>query len=57
MKKTISYGVMHFTIAFIVSYLVTGSLAIAGVLAILEPIVQTIAYHFHEKLWKFHEND
>lgn len=56
MKKTISYGIMHFTIAFIVSYIVTGSVAIAGMLAILEPVVQTVAYHFHEKFWKFHKN-
>lgn len=51
MKKTISYGIMHFTIAFIVSYIITGNLAIASMLAILEPVVQTIAYHFHEKIW------
>lgn len=51
MKKTVSYGIMHFAVAFIISYIVTGNIAIAGTLAVLEPFVQTIAYHFHEKFW------
>lgn len=50
--KTLTYGIMHFVVAFAVSYVLTGSLAIAGAIAMVEPLVQTFAYHFHEKAWK-----
>jgi uncharacterized membrane protein len=30
----------------------TGSMLIGGTLALVEPACNTIAFHFHEKLWK-----
>jgi uncharacterized membrane protein len=30
----------------------TGSVLIGGTLALVEPACNTIAFHFHEKLWK-----
>lgn len=42
---------MHFTIAFSVVYLVTGSIALGGVVAVIEPLLNTVGYFFHEKAW------
>ena len=52
MIKTMSFAVMHFTIAFTVAYLMTGDLIIGGTVALVEPMVNTVAYYFHEKFWR-----
>ena len=52
MTKTLSFAVVHFTVAFGVGYLLTGSILVGSVLALVEPAVNTVAYHFHEKVWK-----
>jgi uncharacterized membrane protein len=52
MAKTFSFALVHFTVAFAVGYLMTGSVLIGGTLALVEPACNTIAFHFHEKLWK-----
>lgn len=51
MAKTLSFGAMHLTIAFSVSYALTGSLAISGAITLLEPLANTIAYYFFDKSW------
>lgn len=51
MTKTISFAVVHFTVAFSVAYLLTGSVAVGGLVALVEPLCNTVAYHFHEKVW------
>ena len=51
LAKTLSYLAVHLTIGFSVAYAFTGSLEIAGGLAILEPMVNAVAFFFHEKLW------
>jgi uncharacterized membrane protein len=51
MTKTVSFAVVHFTVAFSVAYLLTGSIAVGGLVAIVEPLVNTVAYHLHEKVW------
>ena len=52
MAKTLSFGAVHMSVAFGVGYLMTGSAAVGGALALVEPAVNTIAYFFHEKLWE-----
>ncbi len=52
MLKTITFTVMHFGIAFTVAYLLTGSVAIGGLVAIVEPLVNSVGFYFHEKVWK-----
>ena len=52
MTKTITFAVMHFTIAFTVAYLLTGSFVVGGLVAIVEPTVNTVAFYFHEMFWK-----
>ena len=51
-KKTLSYYIMHITVAMIVGYLVTGSLWMAVTLSLVEPTVQAFAYFFHERTWE-----
>jgi uncharacterized membrane protein len=51
-KKTITFAITHMIVAFLVGWALTGSLAIGGALALVEPLVNTVAYFFHEKLWE-----
>ena len=51
MTKTMSFAVVHFTVAFSVGYLMSGSVLVGGAIALVEPAVNTIAYHFHEQVW------
>ncbi|HKK02569.1 MAG TPA: DUF2061 domain-containing protein [Gammaproteobacteria bacterium] len=51
MTKTLSFAVVHFAVAFSVAYALTGSLAIGGAIAMVEPVLNTVAYFFHEKAW------
>ena len=50
-KKTLSYYIMHITVAMVVAYMVTGNLWMAVTLSLLEPTVQAFAFFFHEKIW------
>ena len=50
MIKTITFACMHFSIAFGVVYLMTGSVLVGGAVALVEPAVNTVAFYFHEKL-------
>ena len=51
MAKTVSFGIVHFSVAFGVVYLMTGSVVLGGAVALIEPLVNTVAYHYHEKAW------
>jgi uncharacterized membrane protein len=51
MKKTLSFAVVHFSVAFTLAYLFTGSILVGGALALLEPALNTLAFHIHEKFW------
>ncbi len=49
MLKTSSFALMHFSIAFGVTYLLTGDLMVGGLVAVIEPAINTVGYVFHEK--------
>lgn len=49
--KTGSWRIVAFTILGIISYLVTGSLALAGAIAGLDWIIKSILYFLHEYAW------
>ncbi len=51
MLKTLSFAVLHFSVAFTVAWLITGSLLAGGLVAMIEPTINSVAYHFHEKAW------
>lgn len=56
MSKTLSFALLHFSVAFLLGWLFTGSLLVGGALALVEPACNTIVFHFHEKLWKRFEH-
>ena len=51
-KKTASFAAVHFTVAFALGWLVTGSPLLGGTLALLEPLVNTVAFYLHERAWQ-----
>lgn len=50
--KTLTYGLMHFAVAVSVAFALTGSLAIALGIGLIEPLVQTVFYTLHERVWE-----
>jgi uncharacterized membrane protein len=56
MNKTMSFAAVHFTVAFSVAYLMSGSLLVGGAIALVEPVVNTVAYHIHEQVWNRAKN-
>ncbi len=51
MAKSATFGVMHLGIAFGVSYALTGSVAIAGAITVVEPLLNTVAHYFFDRWW------
>lgn len=51
MAKTLTYLAIHLVIGFSVAYLFTGSLAVAGAIALVEPLCNAVAFFFHERVW------
>jgi uncharacterized membrane protein len=52
MTKTVSFAIVHFSVAFAVGYVLTGSVLVGGAIALVEPAVNTVAYFIHEKVWE-----
>ncbi|MDQ8020775.1 MAG: DUF2061 domain-containing protein [Moraxellaceae bacterium] len=50
--KTFTFAAVHFSVAFTVAYLLTGSIAVSSALALVEPACNTVAYYFHERIWE-----
>lgn len=55
MAKTLSFAALHFTIAFSVAYAFTGSWLAGGAMALVEPCINTVAAHFHDRWWSRRE--
>ena len=53
LKKTLSYYIMHISVAMMVAYVITGNLIMAATLSLIEPTVQAFAFFFHEKVWNY----
>lgn len=51
MAKTATFGVMHVITAFSVTYAMTGSITVAGVVTFVEPLVNTVMHYFFDKYW------
>lgn len=50
--KTGSYAVMHMIVAVTVAYALTGSWRAALAIGTIEPLVQTVAFLLHDRVWK-----
>lgn len=57
MFKTLTFAVLHFSVAFGVAYILTGSIGISGAVALIEPLVNTVVFYFHEKAWNRYEQN
>jgi uncharacterized membrane protein len=51
MLKTATFTVMHISIAFTIVYAMTGEILVGGAVAIVEPLINSIGYFFHERFW------
>ena len=51
-KKTLTFALVHVIVAFSVVWALTGSMALGGLVALIEPACQTVAYFCHEKVWE-----
>ncbi len=49
--KTLTYSLMHFTVAISVAFALTGNWKAALAIGLIEPLVQTAAYTLHERAW------
>lgn len=49
--KTASFAIIHFSVAFTVTYALTGNAFLGGLMATIEPTINSVAYFFHEKVW------
>jgi uncharacterized membrane protein len=54
MIKTFSFAILHFSVAFSIAYLLTGSMLIGGLMALIEPAINTVVFYFHERAWNHH---
>ena len=52
LAKTMTYLAIHLVVGFAVAYLITGSIAMAGGIALIEPMANAVAFFFHERMWK-----
>ncbi|SDH27710.1 DUF2061 domain-containing protein [Roseospirillum parvum] len=50
--KTFSFAVIHLSVAFSVAYALTGDIGISSAVALLEPACNTVAFYFHERVWR-----
>lgn len=49
--KTISFAILHITVGFSVTYALTGSIVVATGVALIEPVINSFVFFFHERLW------
>jgi uncharacterized membrane protein len=51
LSKTLTFLALHLMVGFTVAYLFTGSLALAGGIALVEPLANAVVFFFHERVW------
>jgi uncharacterized membrane protein len=49
--KTATYGVMHFTVAVGVAFALTRNWQVALAIGMVEPVVQTVFFTLHDRIW------
>lgn len=57
MLKTLTFAALHFSTAFSITYVLTGSIGISGAVALVEPLINTVVFYFHEKAWNLYEKN
>ena len=51
LAKTISWRLTGSGATFLISYLIAGDFAVAGTIAVIQLISNTILYFLHERIW------
>lgn len=51
MSKVITFTTMHFIIAFAVTWALTGDAVVGGLVAMIEPAINSVGYVIHERVW------
>ncbi len=49
--KSVTYGLMHFIVAVAVAYALTRDWRISLAIGIIEPLVQTVFFTAHDRIW------
>ena len=49
--KTVTYGLMHFVVAVAVAFALTRDWKVALAIGIIEPLVQTVFFTLHDRVW------
>jgi len=49
--KTVTYGLMHFTVAVTVAFALTRDWRIALAIGTIEPLIQTLFFTLHDRVW------
>jgi uncharacterized membrane protein len=49
--KTLTWRVVGSTSTFLISYIITGQLAVATGIAVMQMMANTILYYLHEVVW------
>lgn len=55
MLKTLTFAALHFSTAFSVTYVLTGSIGVSGAVALVAPLINTVVFYFHEKAWNLYK--
>ena len=53
--KTLTYGLMHFTVAVTVAYAITQDIRTALAVGVIEPLVQMVFFALHDRIWTARE--
>lgn len=49
--KTISWRITGSGATFLISYFISGNMSVAGTIAIIQMVANTILYYGHERIW------
>ena len=49
--KTISWRITGSGATFLISYLISGNMSVAGTIAVIQMVANTILYYGHERIW------
>ena len=49
--KSLSYRILSICITFVISYILTGNLTVAGSIASIDALIRFVVYFLHERAW------
>jgi len=51
MVKTVSWRVTGSSATFLIAWVIGGNLAVAGTIAVIQIMANTVLYYLHERVW------